>query len=450
MATINLLPYQKKWLQDKSRFKIGMFSRQTGKTFTNCLEIVLDCMEAEAAGKRRRWVILSRGERQSKEAIEVVKHFLTAYKIAFQALNHEFSAAYTALEVRLPGGSVITALPASPDTSRGFSASVLLDEFAFHQDSRRIWQALFPVISAGHSLRVVSTPNGKGNKFYELMTAEDRSWSRHVVDIYQAVAQGLDRNIEELRRAIADPDSWSQEFELHWLDEASAWLSFELIASRESSICSLDGSNYQGGDVYIGNDVGLRGDLWVAWALEDVGTHFNTIEVATLRRSTFAQHDEVIQRMFDQYKVRRLCVDQTGMGERTTEEYKRRYGSARAEGVLFTIANKQALATLGKSCFEDGRVSVPADQEIRNDLHKLKKITSATGSIRFDASRDSAGHADRTWALFLACNAAITPTVPIEFRSDKSRQMIEAETMRGWAEEMRSIKSEFGQGGGFW
>jgi phage FluMu gp28-like protein len=439
MAAINLLPYQKKWLQDKSRFKIGMFSRQTGKTFTNCLEIVDDCLEAEASSRRKRWVILSRGERQSKEAIEVVKHFLNAYRIAFEASNHEFSAAYTALEIRLPGGSVITALPASPDTSRGFSASVLLDEFAFHQDSRKIWQALFPVISAGHSLRVVSTPNGKGNKFYELMTDEDTPWSRHVVDIYQAVAQGLDRNIDELRKAIADPDSWSQEFELQWLDEASAWLSFELIASRESSTCSLDGSQYRGGDVYIGNDVGLRGDLWVAWALEDVGTHFNTIEVATLRRSTFAQHDEVIDRMFSQYKVRRFCGDQTGMGERTIEEYKRRYGS-RAEGVLFTIANKQALAMLGKSCFEDGRVSVPSDQEIRNDLHKLKKVTSATGSIRFDASRDSQGHADRTWALFLACNAAVTPSCPIEYQSEKRLEMEEASdyfagtetSLRGW------------------
>jgi phage FluMu gp28-like protein len=438
MAIINLLPYQKKWLEDKSRFKIGMFSRQTGKTFTNCLEIVNDCLESEAAGKRKRWVILSRGERQSKEAIEVVKHFLNAYRIAFEASNHEFSAAYTALEIRLPGGSVITALPASPDTSRGFSASVLLDEFAFHQDSRKIWQALFPVISAGHSLRVVSTPNGKGNKFYELMTDEDTPWSRHVVDIYQAVAQGLDRNIDELRKAIADPDSWSQEFELQWLDEASAWLSYELIASRESSTCSLDGSQYRGGDVYIGNDVGLRGDLWVAWALEDVGTHFNTIEVATLRRSTFAQHDEVIDRMFSQYKVRRLCVDQTGMGERTTEEYKRRYGS-RVEGVLFNIATKQALAMLGKSCFEDGRVSIPADPEVRQDLHKLKKVTSATGAIRFDASKEGGNHADRTMALFLGLNAAITPITPIEYQSEKRLEMEEAsdyfagtETLRGW------------------
>ena len=31
---ITFLPYQKRWLDDRSRFKIGMFARQTGKTFT--------------------------------------------------------------------------------------------------------------------------------------------------------------------------------------------------------------------------------------------------------------------------------------------------------------------------------------------------------------------------------------------------------------------------------
>ena len=29
-----LYPYQRRWLDDNARFKIGMFARQTGKTFT--------------------------------------------------------------------------------------------------------------------------------------------------------------------------------------------------------------------------------------------------------------------------------------------------------------------------------------------------------------------------------------------------------------------------------
>ena len=42
---IALYPYQRAWLADKARFKIGMFARQTGKTFTTTLEIVDDFSE---------------------------------------------------------------------------------------------------------------------------------------------------------------------------------------------------------------------------------------------------------------------------------------------------------------------------------------------------------------------------------------------------------------------
>ena len=62
-----LYPYQKAWLEDDSRFKIGMFARQTGKTFTTTLEIALDMALAELEGRRTRWVILSRGERQARK-----------------------------------------------------------------------------------------------------------------------------------------------------------------------------------------------------------------------------------------------------------------------------------------------------------------------------------------------------------------------------------------------
>ena len=103
-----LYPYQRRWLGDASRFKIGMFSRQSGKTFTATLEIVLDCLSAEAAGKRARWVILSRGERQAKEAMdEGVKRHLSAFKAAFQALEYDWNPTTKALEVVLPGGSRI-------------------------------------------------------------------------------------------------------------------------------------------------------------------------------------------------------------------------------------------------------------------------------------------------------------------------------------------------------
>lgn len=159
---INLYDYQRSWLRDQSRFKIGMFARQTGKTWTTTLEIVQRCLYAESIGKRDRWIILSRGERQAYEALnEGVKRHLKIYEAAFETIEYEWEGKYKALEAQLPNGSRITALPANPDTARGFSANVFLDEFTFHHDSREIWKAMFPIVSRGFDLRITATPKAQ-------------------------------------------------------------------------------------------------------------------------------------------------------------------------------------------------------------------------------------------------------------------------------------------------
>ena len=410
---LTLYPYQRRWVQDPARYKIGCFARQTGKTFSTTLEIVDDCFAAAAEGRRARWVILSRGERQAREAMETgVKPHAKAYGAAITEIEYDLAidaaagATYRALEVELPGGSKITALPANPDTARGFSASVFLDEFAFHKDSRAIWRALFPVISAGHKIRITSTPNGRANMFYDLFTGRDPLWSRHRVTIHEAVADGLPRDVAELRRAIGDPDAWSQEFELEWLDEASAWLPYELIFACEDAAAG-DPDQYRGGLTYIGNDIAARADLWVAWVAELVGDVLWTREIVTLKRASFAEQDATLDALMRRYQVARLAMDQTGMGEKPVEDARRRYGSARVEGVLFTGPAKMDLAAAAKQRFEDRRIRIPeGDPALRADLHSLQKITGPTGLVRFLAPREGGSHADRTWACFLACHAA--------------------------------------------
>ncbi|MGB3834469.1 MAG: terminase family protein [Mesorhizobium sp.] len=420
-----LYDYQRRWFQDKARFKLGKFARQTGKTFTTTLESVDDSFEHVVKQARTRWVILSRGERQAKEAMdEGVKLHAKAYGLTFKEYEADYTIgalSYKALEVAFPHGSRITALPANPDTARGFSANVFLDEFAFHRDSNAIWKALFPVISAGWKLRITSTPNGRSGKFYELDTADDEIWSRHSVDIYQAVADGLPRDIDEMRAAIADEDAWAQEYELKYLDEASAWLTYELISSVEDAQAGKP-ELYQGGVCFIGVDIGRRADLFVIWVLEQVGDVLWTREIVELKRATFAAQDEALDEVMRRYRVGRGCMDQTGMGEKPVEDAQRRYGASRIEGVLFTGPNKLVMATAGKERFEDRTIRIPEGRPaLRSDLHKLRKVAGPTGAPRFVAERDD-DHADRTWACFLAVNAAgVAPAYGYMTAQDLSR-----------------------------
>lgn len=407
---IKLLPYQKKWIEDKSRFKIAMQARQTGKTFTTTLEIIDDCILAAAQNTKRRWIILSRGERQAREAMEVLKQHARAYQFHLETneINNVVDQ-YKVLEVVLSGGSRITAVPANPDTARGFSGNVFLDEFAFHQDSKKIWMALFPVISAGHKIRIASTPNGKLNKFYELMTDDSGLWSKHFIDIYEAKKQGLPRDLEELRMALGDDEAWAQEYELQWLDEAFAWLSFDLIGSCESHIAG-NPEYYNGGMTYIGVDVGRRKDLWVATTLEKVGDIFWLREMTILKNQPFAVQSEVLDELIQKYQPHRVAVDQGGMGEVLVEQWQNHYGKSRIEGVMFTLKSKQSMAAIIKKTFQEKKIRIPIDADLKLDLHKVQKTVTPAGNVRYEGERDKDGHADRFWSIALALHAG-TPVV---------------------------------------
>lgn len=147
-----------------------------------------------------------------------------------------------------------------------------------------------------------------------------------------------------------------------------------------------------------------------------------TRELITRRRASFAEQEALLDEVFERYRVLRCCMDKTGMGEKPVEDAQRRHGESRVEGVLFNTSSKLALATIGKEAFEDKKIRIPIDQHLRSDLHKLQKTTSATGAPRFVAESDANGHADRTWACFLALNAADGETGPVRVASRKIRR----------------------------
>ncbi len=412
-----LYQYQQNWVKDKSRFKIGMFSRQTGKTFITTFEIALDVVEKEALGKKTTWIIGSASERQAKIAIEDVKLHLKALKAGFKEYNIKLENNETALEIRFKNGSKIIGIPAKPNTVRGFSGNVYLDEFAFHENSSEIWKALFPIISSNPDYRLIitSTPNGKSNKFYELMTTDKGDWSKHIVDIYTAVKLGAPRDIEELKRNLNDTEAWEQEYELKWRDSSSNWLSHDLIMGAESELAG-DFTGYQGGKCFIGNDIAARGDLWVAWILEQVGDVLVTREIITQKNISFAEQDSIMDNLFNKYNIIKLAIDQTGMGEKPVEDAIRRYGQSRVEGVLFTAQNKLHLANVGKQAFEDKKIRIPAgDSNLRADLYSIKKVIGSSGNPRLIAERENGSHADRAWACFLALYAAESDYQPYKY-----------------------------------
>ena len=81
---------------------------------------------------------------------------LTKYELSKQCVNFE-------------NGSSITSIPTSDDAGRSEALSLLIvDEAAFIRNFDDIWTGLWPTISTGGHVIVLSTPNGAGGLYYKL------------------------------------------------------------------------------------------------------------------------------------------------------------------------------------------------------------------------------------------------------------------------------------------
>lgn len=415
-----LLPYQQRWVDDDAPLKIWLASRQIGKSFAVAIEAV-----GLALRSRCDNLILSSSERQSKEVMRKVYKHLRVLKVASKKVIK--AEAQTREEVRLPNGSRIVSLPANPDTVRGFSGNVFLDEFAFHRDSLEIWKAMYPTVTRGYKIRITSTPNGKSDMFYRLWARNER-FSKHRTDINDAKADGLEADVDELRLGIDDPEAWAQEFECRFIDESTALITYEMISSCEDDSASkvfLSQGDAQGGrsplcDFYLGVDIGRKRDLTVFWLWQKEGEVFRTVMVHEMRNATFREQRAFLYSLLDGGSIHRACIDSTGIGAQLSEEAVERFGH-RVEAVVFTQRVKESLAFTMKRKFEERLLSIPIDKDIREDFHSVRRMTTEAGNARFDADRTEAGHADRFWAAALGVHAGSSKPVTVEYESIEQR-----------------------------
>ena len=159
-------------------------------------------------------------------------------------------------------------------------------------------------------------------------------------------------------------------------------------------------------------DIGRRHDLTVIWVVEVLGKVAYTRQVEVLGQCPFFRQLEVLGEVLERHRVRRCCIDASGMGAMLAEEAARHFAATNVEAVTFTLAAKEDLALGLWRRFQDRTIRVPADAVVREDLHKVQRQVTSAGNIRYQAAADAAGHADRFWALALAVRAAAPAKAP--------------------------------------
>ena len=509
---LQLLPYQRRWVEDHSALKIVVKARQIGYSFAASIRALLECLK-----RRTTWIFLSKGERQSRLLMEKVQEHVQSCGILARACESTFfeGTLIKQLEVRFANGSVIYGLPANPDTARGYSGNVTLDEFAFHSDADKIYSALFPTITRGFCLEVISTPNGQQGKFYEIAKAaglvEEQDsgfriqdsgraadlksgpalpgsslvtrhssllWSGHRVDIYEAIRQGLNIDLQILRAGCDDESTWQQEYCCQFISIAENFIPPALVAQCVSAEAAKDcppqflasaprrdldsrlpEPRIPNSEFYLGIDIGRHHDRTVFWldqvtvgpsgARPEAGTPWRALTgsdavrpgedggraplgptaqktavarlVRTFSNTPFAEQLDFARQLLSlpgpdaRPLVRRACIDSTGMGAPLAESLEREFG-ARVEPVTFTAAVKEDMAYRVKRRMEQRLDLIPEAPEIARAFGAVKKLVTVAGNTRFDAERTDLGHADEFWAKALADLAA--EQQPISHLSD--------------------------------
>ena len=436
-----LLPYQSVWIRDDAKFKIGVQARQTGKSFQTACEAACDALQDPGT----KWVCLSSGERQALEWMEKCKEWALAFKLSIEGYAEDRDIGEALLrvaEIQFANGSRVVAIPANPSTARGYSANVILDEFAYHEDPDAIWAAMFPSLTnplsgtfmarvhalyAGREtkrirrsmkIRIVSTFNGRDNKFFDLWNKRaENKYSGHLVTIHDAIAQGLPVDADEIRTGLDDPDSWAQEYECEPADTSNVLLPYDLLAQAETIEATevIEHEFFKvNRQIFCGVDFGRSNDPTICWTLEKVGDVLWTREVLVLHKTATPEQNAILSSRIK--ASRRTCFDYTGPGvgfgdyamkEQGIGEWKPQdHKFGRLELCRFTPTLKRSMFPKLRRKFEAPcQIRIPISRVIREDLHAMQQVVHG-GEYNYWCPRSRLGHGDRCTALALAVRAA--------------------------------------------
>lgn len=420
----HFLPYQIRWLKDKSAVKIWEKSRRIGATYVQSYEDVEDCIAERVPAV---W-FSSADESAAKEYIDYCAMWVNMFQAVAENLGQvviDSNNNIKAFVIQFANGTKIHALSSNPKAFRSKGGKVVLDEFAHHDNPDKMWTAAKPCTTWGFPLRILSTHNGTNCLFYKFVEAIKKGkrlrWSLHTTTIHTAVNEGLvdkiyghattkeDREgwLKETEEDCFDTDTWLQEYCCIAVDEASAFLTYEMLSSVEMDNILCDLLDIRS-DMYLGMDIGRRKDLSVIWLLEKLGHIKYTRKVIVMEKTPFHIQRATLEEVMALSTFRRGCIDETGLGMQLAEEALLKFGKYRVEPISSTNTAKEFMAYGVKNAIEDRELYIPSDFKIREDLHSIKKFTTAAGHIRFDVAANSKldSHADRFWGLALANHAA--------------------------------------------
>lgn len=403
--------YQQNWLMDNNRRAVLISSRQTGKSHTSAGLAVLWALGGEKVA------LVSIGQKEADRILEYAKAHVNV--LAKLGSKWAVTIRSNASRLELKSGGQINSLPSTGP--RGDSSNVILDEVAYYENTDKVLDASTAAATHGFRVRILSTPNGVGNKFYDICKNHKKlGYSYHSYNIEQAIADGLRVTVEDcLADAHGDQRIFNQRYMCSFLDNEYQYIPTEYIDN-----CAIDNLPPLSDEPYYGGlDIGRSNDLTVLTSIQRCGKingkqRWCLRNIDKRKRTKSSDLKYMVAQGFDKYHYKKLMVDETGIGTFPAEELVKIHGFSKVEPIHFTMQIKEELATSLFVAFSQNRIIIPdtklpgTDPEdvklLKEDIASIQRMVNEnTGNVKYDAPHTATGHADRAWSLALAINAAM-------------------------------------------
>lgn len=467
-----LLPYQRRWIADKSPVKIVEKGRRIGMSYCEAADAVLHAAAARGANV----YYISYDKAMTSGFVEDCAGWARAFHSAMgevgeAVLTRDDGRDIHVFDVPFDSGHKIQTFTSNPRNlrSKGRPGEVLvIDEAAFVDDLAQLLKAALAMTMWGGRVHILSTHNGDDNPFNTLIQdarAGRNDYSVHRVTLDDALAAGLYRRICRVRG-----EAWSAEDQARWRADlirryrpneqeelfavpaygGAAYLPRELLESamEDAPLLRFDGSRSFNlapepvrraamadwvGDVLrpelarldkrrrhcFGMDFARSGDMTCMVALE--------IGADTRKRWPFAlELHNVPYRQQSQVMVAlgrglpRFCgcaIDAGGNGGFVAEDATDEWGAQLVESIHFTEQFYREHFPKYKASLQDGFTRIVRHDDVLED-HRAVKIVGGVPRVP-KAKTDKKGerHGDSAIAGLLADYISRNEVAPIEFRA---------------------------------
>ncbi|WP_394834512.1 hypothetical protein LVJ94_49255 [Pendulispora rubella] len=430
---IRLEAYQTAFLNNRSRYRWITKARQIGFSFVMALESLARCHLRDGYSS----VFVSYALSDATEKVLVARQVYEELPLAYQKKLITDSKTELAFESNRAHGRVSRIISVPSKAPRGKQGCVYLDELAHYQNDREVYRGSTALILRSNGqLTGCSTPLGRRGIFWEIAQQELRGYPHHVrqlvpwwlctsfcVDVRTAAREAPHMPTAERVERFGRPsiieqfeslplEDFQQEFEALFIDETYSYYPYELIlpCMSDDIVVYEDPTDVPApvGRLVAGFDVGRRHDRSELAVFEEVEGRYTARMMRTFANVPFKEQEAEMRRVLKVLPIARMSIDRNGIGMHLAENLEREFPQVVPENS--TNENKERWAIDLKILMQRRDVAMPRERVLIAQIHQIQKRILPSGKVSFDAERNANGHADKFWAVALACQKERTST----------------------------------------